>query len=150
MSIYTLGSIFGKAIAVDLFGIKVLAGIVEWGLLLGAQAFIINVILSSMSLNSIRSRSMTFFNNVVAGPVIEEIIYRLVLISVLSLVFNSVLLAVVVSAFLFAVGHILWGGSAFINTFIAGLIWGWAFLTFGVAVPIIAHMFHNFIVTILG
>jgi|ETN02SMinimDraft_4_1059925.scaffolds.fasta_scaffold37764_3 membrane protease YdiL (CAAX protease family) len=146
MSAYHLGSIIGEVLRVNIFGVNIAAGMVEWGFLLGAVAFILNVILSSAGYRSIGFRTRDFLSSVISGPIIEEIIFRLVLISAFTIFFNSVLIAVIASSFLFAIGHILWGGFTFIDSFVDGLIWGWAFLTLGIGVPIIAHILHNFLV----
>ncbi|MFH1450954.1 MAG: CPBP family intramembrane glutamic endopeptidase [archaeon] len=146
--IYSLGSILGEILTVRILGVKIAAGMVEWGLMLGGLAFIINVLLAAMSYNSMGSKTYNFLNSVFIIPVLEEIICRLLLISVFTIVFDSVIIAVFVSALLFALGHLLYGGLNFIHSFIDGLVWGWAFLTLGISVPIIAHIFHNFLVSV--
>jgi len=146
---YSLGSILGQVLSVNILGIKIAAGMVEWGLLLGVISFIINVMLSAMGYRRISVGMTRFIRTVITAPVIEEIIFRLVLISVFSMVFNSVLVAIVISAVLFALAHLLYGGLTFIDCLITGLIWGWAFINLGVGVTIIAHMTHNFIVSVL-
>ncbi len=150
MSVYTIGSIVGKAIAVNLFGIRIAAGIIEWGILMGALAFMLNVFFSTIGHRSMSPRVMGFIRVVVTAPIIEEVIYRFLMISIFTLVFHSVLVAVAISAVLFALGHVLYGGFTFIDCIVTGILWGWAFLTFGLVVPIIAHIFHNFLVSVLS
>jgi len=145
---YSLGSVIGELLTVKLFGIKIAAGMVEWGLLLGAIAFIFNVMMTAMGYASVKGRVTDFLSSVVTGPIIEEIIYRLIMISAFTFLFDSVLIAIIISAVLFALGHVLWGGMHFLTTFIQGMVWGWALVTFGIGVPIVAHMTHNFLCSV--
>lgn len=150
MSVYIIGSIVGKAIAANIFGVKISAGIVEWGLIMGALAFLLNIIFSSISYRSMSPKTMNLIHVLVTAPIIEEFIYRFLLISIFTVIFNSVIIAVVLSAVLFAFLHVLYGGFTFIDCVITGIIWGWAFLSLGLGVTIIAHVFHNVLVSIVN
>ena len=126
-------------------------GMLEFGILLGIISIITVMVLNKRQAPlSARKGVFGFFTTVISVPVIEEIIFRLVLISVLTVVFHSVTLAVLASAFLFALGHMLYGNLRFVDSFISGLLWGWAFTVVGLSVTIIAHVTHNFFAWVMG
>jgi len=134
-----------------IFGSRFELGYLEFGILLGLLS-ILTVTILNRRRAPLRARGIIsgFFTTVITAPIIEEIIFRFVLITVLTVVFNSVVLAVLGSAFLFALGHMLYGNLRFVDSFISGLLWGWAFTLVGLPVTIIAHMTHNFIAWGLG
>ncbi|MFH1424053.1 MAG: CPBP family intramembrane glutamic endopeptidase [archaeon] len=139
-------------VQLKLFGARYDLGYLEFGIILGIISLSVALIFNSNTapLKAKLSKSVAgFFSVVFVAPVIEEIIFRLVLISIFTVLFESVLIAVVVSAFFFAVGHILWGNLRFVDTFVSGLLWGWAFTVVGLSVTIIAHMTHNFLASIM-
>jgi len=146
---YSLGNLIGELLTVNLFGVKIVAGMVEWGLLLGIVSFISAVVLMGIGRHAMSTWPVSFVRAVIRAPIVEEIIFRLVLISVFTFVFDSVIIAIVLSAGLFAFAHLLYGGLRFLDCFITGLIWGWAFLNLGLGVTIIAYATHNFLCSTL-
>ena len=148
-AMYSFGSIIGKTLTVDILGYQIAAGILEWGLLMAVIPFILNVMFTAMGRHfSAGLRIRSFIGSVITAPIVEEILYRFLLITLFMSIFNSPLVAVILSAFLFAMLHILYGGLTFLDCFIGGLLWGWAFLNLGIGVTIIAHMAHNLMVTV--
>lgn len=119
-----------------------------FGVILGVIGFIISSIFVFMLKRNISSAAsisqISPANLIITAPIVEEMIFRLVLISIFAIFFDSVVIAIVLSAILFAIGHtFIQGGYGFMRTFIFGLIIGWAFINFGVGVCIIAHMTNN-------
>jgi len=144
-----LSTYLTKEITVSLFSNSFDIAYFQFGMLLGVTTFMIAVMLSMGGHSSVRA-SMNFFKTVISAPIIEELIFRLGLITVITLLTNSVALAIIISALLFAVGHqIIYGGLRLVDTFITGLLWGWAFVTFGIGVTMIAHMTHNFLASVI-
>ncbi len=135
---------------VNVLSYKIAAGMVEWGLIFGVLSFIMNMMFSALGYRSTAGKAADFLRVVITAPIVEEIIYRLVLISAFTFLFNSVLIAVLLSAVLFALGHLLYGGMTFLDCLVTGLVWGWAFLTLGLGVTIIAHMSHNLLAFMSG
>jgi len=140
-------------ISIDMFGHYYDFVLWQFGVALGVMSFIVAVAFHSMSHPHrmfMSSRIGGFFSDVVIAPILEEIIYRLVLISVFTVILGSPMLAVVASAFLFGLGHVLYGGMKFVDSFVTGLLYGWAFVLVGLPVVIIAHMTHNFFASVTG
>ena len=115
---------------------------------LGFITFLIDMVLYTFPMLNSGGRAKGAFMGVLVLPTLEELVYRLVLIGVFTVFFDSVLIAIVLSAFLFALGHTLYLGTKVLSTFIIGLVLGFAFITLGIPVTIIAHMTHNFISTV--
>jgi hypothetical protein len=143
---------------VDFFSREVTFGIlnnsitVSWfkvGLMLGLISFLLAVIFNSRK-NNTAGKGVALLRTVIVSPVIEEVIFRLVLIPVLYILLGNVVIAIAGSAFLFGLGHVVYGGMKFVDSFITGLIWGWAFVAIGIEVTILAHMTHNFLATLMG
>jgi membrane protease YdiL (CAAX protease family) len=124
---------------------------IEWfkiAIVLGFITFMLAVLLNARGPQKLGP--LGFFKLVITGPIIEEIIFRLMLIPFLYVVFGSAIIAIGASAFLFALGHIVYGGMRFVDSFITGLLWGWAFIMLGIEVTIVAHMTHNFLAALTG
>lgn len=119
----------------------------QLGIILGFASFLTMIFLFSRVAYSFSSGRLSgFLGTVLVFPFLEEIIFRLVLISVLIYTFGSPFLAIGISAFIFAVAHIPKGGGfKFIGTFIMSLLYGFIFVHFGIVSPIIGHMTHNFL-----
>lgn len=132
-----------KTIRFYVFGTRFEFALPWLGVALGVTTFLIAVLFGSAGRHSVSSKAVGFIKTVITAPIIEEIIFRLVLISILIAIFDSTIIAVGISAFLFALGHVLYGGMRFVDSFVTGLLYGWAFVNIGLGITIIAHMTHN-------
>lgn len=140
---------FTSEVTLVLLGNRISVSWSKIGLALGLITFLIAIVLNSGPQMQSR-RSTTFLRCVLIAPVIEEVIFRFILISTFYIIFGNVIVAIVLSAGLFGLMHVLYGGMRFIDSFITGLLWGWAFLAIGIHVTILAHMTHNFLATLTG
>ena|GEM_PF-1395066 len=140
---------FTREVSLVLLGNRIIVSWSKIGLTLGLITFLIAVVLNSRPQPN-AARGLTFMQTVVIAPVIEEVIFRLVLIPMFYILFGNVILAITLSAALFGLAHVVYGGMKFIDSFITGLLWGWAFLAIGIEVTILAHMTHNFLSTMSG
>lgn len=141
-----------QEVQINLFGTRLEMGFLQFGILLGIISLTTAVLLNhKRAPMRMRTGGLTgFFTTVFVSPVIEELIFRLVLISVFTVLFDSVIIAVVLSAFLFGIGHLLYGNMRFVDSFVIGLLWGWAFVFVGLPITIIAHITHNFLASMMG
>ena len=147
---FNLVEILTQNMSFVLAGTKIRMPLWELGIVLGILTVMIATIFSSISYYNPRASiwGESILRIVVTGPIIEEIMFRLVLISLFSIVFDSILIAIIISALLFASIYIWQGGMQVIAKIIIGIIWGIAFVNFGILVVIIAHMTHNSIAVI--
>ncbi|MFO7872794.1 MAG: CPBP family intramembrane glutamic endopeptidase [Candidatus Undinarchaeales archaeon] len=124
----------------------------ELGIILGFASFLMMIFLFSRAYSPLASGKLTgFFGSVFVIPAIEELIFRLVMITLLIYAFGSPWIAILISAFLFATAHIPSGGGfKFIGTFLMSLLYGFVFVEFGIISPIIGHMTHNFLSGVSG
>lgn len=131
---------------VELLGYTVDMWPAELGIILGFLSFMVTLFFLSNQIHPMYSGKWSELHAIVTGPIIEEIIFRLILITGLLYLFDSLFIAVGGSAFLFALMHIpTGGGNKFISTLVMGVLYGFVFITFGIIPPIVAHMTHNFL-----
>ncbi len=118
---------------------------IELGAVLGIITFVISCFLMSQIIISPMSGGWRTgaFHTIVTGPIIEEIVFRFALITLLIPFFNSTIIAIAASALLFGIAHIPYGGLKLADGLIFGIIMGFAFMQFGIVVPIFAHITHN-------
>ncbi len=137
---------------IELMGYTVDIWPFQLGIILGFASFILMIFLFSRSPYQFASgRFKGFFGTVFFIPALEEIIFRLVLITLLIYAFGNPWIAILISAFLFAAAHIPTGGGfKFIGTFLMSLLYGFIFVKFGIVSPIIGHMTHNFLSEVSG
>jgi membrane protease YdiL (CAAX protease family) len=118
-------------------------------MVLGVVTYLQTAILTgSVPMNSMQRKFKWIFGLVVISPIFEEIVFRMILISALYGVFGEWLPAIIISAIMFGGAHIFYGKTRFIDSTITGLVLGWAFVNFGIFVPILAHATHNTLATI--
>ena len=140
-----------KTVSFVLLGARYRLPLWEFSILIGIGTFILETILNRrvphLAFWSWRSSAA---NIVIVAPIIEELIFRLALITFLFTMTGSIIIAVFVSAILFGMLHLGYGAYRFLNTFLSGLLLGIIFVNFGIVPVILIHMTHNFIATITG
>ncbi len=142
--------ILNQTVSFVLLGARYKLPLWELSVLVGAGFFVLNMILAQRVPRIIFFRffsgKFNFIGSVITAPIVEEIIFRLILITFLADATGSVMLALFVSALLFGIAHLGHGSAFVLTSFLGGLVLGWMFINFGIAAPIIAHMTHNLIV----
>lgn len=145
---------FVKTISFVLFGTRYKFPLWQFSILLGLGLVLISLILSRRTPHNSHSHSVhwkySFPYLVIAIPIAEEIVFRLVSIAVLWGLLGSIPLAIFISAVFFGIAHLLHGTYRVLDTFINGLILGLVFVNFGLLVPVIAHMTVNFVAYVAG
>ncbi len=138
-----------EVVRFNLFGSHYMMEMWSLAMILGVATYLQTAILTgSVPMNSMRGKINRIFGIVVISPIFEEIIFRMVLISALYGVFGAWLPAILVSAVMFGGAHTFYGRTRFVDSTITGLIFGWAFVSFGIFVPILAHATHNALASI--
>ena len=98
---------------------------------------------------STESLSLIFLNVVVVGPIVEEIIFRIILINFLEEIFITEYYPVLISALLFGVWH--WVFVQGVYTFFMGIILGIIYIkTKSILYPVLIHCLNNFLSVVTG
>ncbi|HIJ98653.1 TPA: CPBP family intramembrane metalloprotease [archaeon] len=148
---FNLFEILNQTVSFVLFGTRYKFVLWQFSVLVGFGTFLISRLLNRRvprilfwSLGSLFPRIL------ITAPIIEEVIFRLILITFLFSITNSVIIAIFVSAFLWGVSHIIYGSHRVLDTFLHGLLLGLIFVNFGIVATIIIHMTHNFLDILTG
>jgi membrane protease YdiL (CAAX protease family) len=110
--------------------------------------FILSVAIDMLRWNDVYSFLIIIISVVVIAPIIEEMIFRGLLLRGLEKKYESVVLSVIYSSILFAVIHVL--PSFFIQIFLIGMILGFLSIKFNSIFPgIVLHSINNLLTLLL-
>ncbi len=148
---FNLFEVLNQTVSFVLLGTRYKLPLWEFSVLIGIGTFVMEIILNSrVPKTPFWSWRNSAANIVIVAPIIEELIFRLVLITFLFTMTGSIVIAIFVSAILFGALHLGYGAYRFLNTFLSGLLLGVIFVNFGIVPVILIHMTHNFLATITG
>ncbi len=136
-----------QVVTLFLFGTKYKFVLWQLSVMVGIGSTIITAILSHAVPGTFSIKSS--IRSVIGAPIVEEVLYRLILLTTIFYFTESTALAILLSAVVFGLVHLATGGARFPHTFIGGIVLGIMFVNFGLLSVIIVHMTHNFIATVL-
>lgn len=125
-----------------------------WMFFRGMEWWMISIVLALFGLGfSIPLRSTLVFSATirpmkpvyyfVIGPVAEEIILRLVILTYLLMYFEPMTAILITTVIYMLYGFVLYGTYSIGDTFIIGLLFSFAFLEFGLIVVLLAHLIYR-------